>query len=86
MPTDTAALRSLADDIDAMRHVIRQRDATIILLQAELDTLRRENALLRSEIDPDVAVAEFLALGMNVARVSQLGVADLSADFGVPVC
>lgn len=54
--------------------------------EAELRQLRRENALLRSEIDPDVAVAEFLALGMNVARVSQFGVADLSADFGVPVC
>src|SRR5690606_30250178 len=71
-------LRTLADDIDAMRHQIRLMDATIILLQAELDTLRRENGLLRSGIDPDVAVAEFMALGMNIRTVGERAAADLA--------
>ena len=71
MPTDTATLRSLADDIDAMRHQIRQMDATIILLQAELDTLRRENALLRSGIDDDQEFLDGLALGMNIQFVGE---------------
>ena len=76
--TDTATLRSLADEIDAMRHQIRQRDATIIRLRAERDTLRRENALLRSGIDPDVAVAEFLALGMNLRAVPEQVARDMA--------
>jgi len=46
--TDTATLRSLADEIGAMRHQIRQRDATIIRLRAERDTLRAENESLRA--------------------------------------
>ena len=71
MPADTTTLRSLADDIDAMRHQIRQRDATIILLQAELDTLRRENGLLRSGIDSDQEYLDGLALGMNIAFIGE---------------
>lgn len=83
MPPDTAILRSLADDIDAMRHVIRQRDATIILLQAELDTLRRENALLRSGIDKDSEYLDGFALGMNVQFIGERVGAQLDE---VPAC
>lgn len=83
MPPDTATLRSLADDIDAMRHVIRQRDATIILLQAELDTLRRENALLRSGIDKDSEYLDGFALGMNVQFIGERVGAQLDE---VPAC
>lgn len=79
MQTDTTTLRSLADDIDAMRHQIRQRDATIILLQAELDTLRRENALLRSGIDIAGEYNAGAALGMAIPSEAR------DIGFGVPV-
>ena len=61
----------MTDDIDAMRHQIRQRDATIILLKAELDTLRRENGLLRSGIDLDGEYLDGVALGMNIQFVGE---------------
>lgn len=69
--TDTATLRSLADDIDAMRHQIRQRDATIIRLRAERDTLKRENELLRSGILPDDEYLSGVALGMNIRFIGE---------------
>lgn len=83
MTTDTATLRSLADDIDAMRHQIRQRDATIIRLRAERDTLKRENALLRSGIDKDSEYLDGFALGMNVQFIGERVGESLDE---VPVC
>lgn len=69
--TDTTTLRSLADDIDAMRHVIRQRDATIIRLRAERDTLRRELEAAKSGIDKDGDYLDGVALGMNIQFVGE---------------
>lgn len=79
--TDTATLRSLADDIDAMRHQIRQRDATIIRLRAERDTLKRENALLRSGIDARDGYVEGFADGAELQRP----VIDLSEALGMAI-
>lgn len=47
-------------------------------LEAQNRALRRENALLRSGIDPDVAVAEFLALGMNLRAVPEQVARDMA--------
>ena len=57
--------------------------------EAELRQLRRENALLRSGIDPAVNVAELLALGMNVRAVCEQVARDMASErgmLGVPVC
>lgn len=61
---------------------IRHED-TIILLRAERDTLKRENALLRSGIDPDSEYLDGLALGMNIAFIGEKVGAQLDE---VPVC
>lgn len=79
MQTDT--LRSLADDIDAMRHQIRQRDATIIRLRAERDTLRRELEAAKSEIETDGVFTDGFVLGLDLRRA----VLDLSVEIGEPI-
>lgn len=71
--------------IDYTAAHIQTLEMQVIRLRAERDTLRRENALLRSEIDPDVDVVAFFALGANLRTVGER-VMDLSEDFGVPVC
>ena len=53
--------------------------------EAELRQLRRENALLRSGIDPEAAYVDAFADGANLRTVGER-VMDLSEDFGVPVC
>lgn len=51
--------------------------------EAELRQLRRENALLRSGIDPDSEYLDGLALGMNIAFIGEKVGAQLDE---VPVC
>lgn len=39
--------------------------------EAELRQLRRENALLRSGIDPDERIAEIVALCLNIRTIGE---------------
>ncbi len=80
--TDTTTLRSLADDIDAMRHQIRQRDATIIRLRAERDTLRRELEAAKSGIDREDGYVEGFAAGANLTTIWKQAQAE---TLGLPI-
>lgn len=51
--------------------------------EVEIAQLKRENALLRSGIDPDSEYLDGLALGMNIAFIGEKVGAQLDE---VPVC
>lgn len=70
--------------IDYTAAHIKTLEMQVIRLRAERDTLKRENALLRSGIDAEAAYVDAFADGANLRTVGER-VMDLTKDFGVPI-